>query len=206
MGRNRGIRLGKSRGIKVGGKIVRILKWVIHRKRKSSPHYQHLILPSSQSNNHRQNNNEKTISKLCKLGQSIKRGAKEKLCFLKQRRRGGYIRVGQTPADETKRVVGVPKGHLAVYVGEKEDESRRVLVPVIYLNHPLFGELLKEAEKVYGFNHPGKIVLPCPISDFEYVKTEIDATGKDTRCCRPWLQLRSQQQHHHQQGLKYIAL
>ena len=34
--------------------------------------------------------------------------------------------------------VTVLKGHLAVYVGQKDGDFYRVLVPVIYFNHPLF--------------------------------------------------------------------
>lgn len=83
------------------------------------------------------------------------------------------MRVGQAP-EEAKPVV-VPKGHMAVYVGESDDDTQRYLVPVIYFNHPLFGELLKEAEKIYGFNHPGRIVIPCGVSEFEKVQMRIAA-------------------------------
>lgn len=74
--------------------------------------------------------------------------------------------------------VHVPKGHLAVYVGERDGEIQRVLVPVLFLNHPLFEKLLKEAEEVYGFNHAGQITIPCPISEFEHVQTKIAAGEK----------------------------
>lgn len=84
------------------------------------------------------------------------------------------MQLGQSPVEETKPVT-VPKGHLAVYVGQKDGDFHRVLVPVIYFNHPLFGQLLKEAEREYGFTHPGGITIPCPISDFESVKTRIAA-------------------------------
>ncbi|KAL4298047.1 hypothetical protein GQ457_12G001230 [Hibiscus cannabinus] len=80
----------------------------------------------------------------------------------------GYIRSGEEGR------VGVPRGHLAVYVGESEGDTRRVVVPVIYFNHPLFGELLKETERVYGFNQSGGIRLPCGISEFEKVKMRIE--------------------------------
>ncbi|KAG9145076.1 hypothetical protein Leryth_018362 [Lithospermum erythrorhizon] len=59
----------------------------------------------------------------------------------------------------------VPKGHLAVYVGDQEHETSRVFVPVIYFNHPLFVELLKESEMVYGFNHQKGIQIPCQKSN-----------------------------------------
>ncbi|KVH97102.1 auxin-responsive protein SAUR36 [Cynara cardunculus var. scolymus] len=69
----------------------------------------------------------------------------------------------------------VPKGKMAVYVGQKDGDFKRVLVPVIYINHPLFGQLLREAEEEYGHNHSGGITIPCRISEFENVKTRIAA-------------------------------
>lgn len=58
------------------------------------------------------------------------------------------MHIGKEPIHESP--VTVQKGHLAVYVGQKDRDFYRVLVPVIYFNHPLFGELLKEAEREYG--------------------------------------------------------
>ncbi|WRX13718.1 Small auxin-up RNA - like 10 [Theobroma cacao] len=46
----------------------------------------------------------------------------------------------------------VPKGHIAIYVGETEK----------VLNHPSFKDLLKRAEEEFGFNHPvGGLTIPC---------------------------------------------
>ncbi|KAI3447969.1 hypothetical protein Pfo_004634 [Paulownia fortunei] len=54
----------------------------------------------------------------------------------------------------------VPKGHLAVYVGEIE--KKRFIIPVSYLNHPSFQDLLCQAEEEFGFHHPmGGITIPC---------------------------------------------
>ncbi|XP_047330118.1 auxin-induced protein X15-like [Impatiens glandulifera] len=54
----------------------------------------------------------------------------------------------------------VPKGHVAVYVGESE--RKRYVVPVSYLNHPLFQDLLSKAEEEFGFDHPmGGLTIPC---------------------------------------------
>ncbi|CAA0842682.1 SAUR-like auxin-responsive protein family [Striga hermonthica] len=92
----------------------------------------------------------------------------------------GYIRVGQEPVSSPG---PVPKGHMAVYVGQKDGDFERVLVPVVYCNHPLFEDLLRESEKEYGFNHPGGITIPCRISDFERVKTRI----KEVQCARKLL-------------------
>ncbi|KAL2460019.1 SAUR-like auxin-responsive protein family [Abeliophyllum distichum] len=53
----------------------------------------------------------------------------------------------------------IPKGHCAVYVGE---EHRRFVVPISFLNHPLFQELLHWAEEEFGYNHPmGGLTIPC---------------------------------------------
>nr|VDC89908.1 unnamed protein product [Brassica rapa] len=63
----------------------------------------------------------------------------------------------------------VPKGHLVVHVGELDGDTRRVVVPLIYFNHPLFGELLEQAELVYGFDQLGRITILCRVSGFEKV-------------------------------------
>ncbi|KAK1570343.1 hypothetical protein Q3G72_000505 [Acer saccharum] len=54
----------------------------------------------------------------------------------------------------------VPKGHLAVYVGESQ--MKRFIIPVSFLNQPSFQELLRKAEEEFGFNHPmGGLTIPC---------------------------------------------
>ncbi|KAK7283538.1 hypothetical protein RIF29_13111 [Crotalaria pallida] len=54
----------------------------------------------------------------------------------------------------------VPKGHIAVYVGELQ--KKRFVVPISYLNHPSFVYLLNRAEEEFGFNHPmGGLTIPC---------------------------------------------
>ncbi|KAL6578823.1 hypothetical protein OROMI_009039 [Orobanche minor] len=55
----------------------------------------------------------------------------------------------------------VPKGHIAVYIGE--NEKKRFVIPVSYLNHPSFQELLFQAEEEFGLgNHPmGGLTIPC---------------------------------------------
>ncbi|CAJ2679462.1 unnamed protein product [Trifolium pratense] len=46
---------------------------------------------------------------------------------------------------------GVPKGYLAVYVGEK---MKRFVIPVSYLNHISFQDLLSQSEEQFGYDHP----------------------------------------------------
>ncbi|KAK3029052.1 hypothetical protein RJ639_040104 [Escallonia herrerae] len=54
----------------------------------------------------------------------------------------------------------VPKGHLAVYVGETI--KKRYVVPLSMLNHPSFQYLLSQAEEEFGFDHPmGGLTIPC---------------------------------------------
>lgn len=58
-------------------------------------------------------------------------------------------------------------------VGQGE-EQQRFVVPVIYFNHPLFMQLLKEAEEEYGFEQKGPITIPCHVAHFQYVQGIID--------------------------------
>ncbi|XP_030504754.2 auxin-induced protein 15A-like [Cannabis sativa] len=60
----------------------------------------------------------------------------------------------------TSSAVDVPKGHLAVYVGERQ--KKRFVIPVSILSHSLFQELLVQAEDEYGYDHPmGGLTIPC---------------------------------------------
>ncbi|KAK7834618.1 auxin-responsive protein saur32 [Quercus suber] len=67
----------------------------------------------------------------------------------------------------------IPKGCLAVMVGQGE-EQQRFVIPVIYINHPLFMQLLKEAEKEFGFDQKGPITIPCHVEEFRTVQGMID--------------------------------
>lgn len=71
----------------------------------------------------------------------------------------------------------VPKGFLAVCVGQGE-ESQRFCIPVLYFNHPLFVQLLKKVEEEYGFDHHGIIKIRCDVAEFQNVQKLIDAKHK----------------------------
>ncbi|XP_047312674.1 auxin-responsive protein SAUR23-like [Impatiens glandulifera] len=59
----------------------------------------------------------------------------------------------------------VPKGHLAVYVGETE--RKRYIVQVSYLKYSSFQSLLYKGEKEFGFDHPmGGLTIFCTEEDF----------------------------------------
>ena len=152
----------KIRGFKLGKRLCRVTRWVL-RKTRIRTRYNRLSLASSAYKS-------KPISKLISWGRRLTRGAKSLCCSTPG---SGYVQLGHEPF--LKKQPEVPKGHLAVYVGQEDGDFRRVLVPVIYFNHPLFGQLLREAEEQYGFQHDGGITIPCRISEFEQVKTRIAA-------------------------------
>ncbi|KAF9676109.1 hypothetical protein SADUNF_Sadunf09G0104100 [Salix dunnii] len=61
----------------------------------------------------------------------------------------------------------VRKGYIAVYVGE--EEKKRFVIPVSYLNQPSFQKLLSKAEEEFGFQHPmGGLTIPCFFSRLDY--------------------------------------
>ncbi|KAL0340936.1 UNVERIFIED_CONTAM: Auxin-responsive protein SAUR32 [Sesamum calycinum] len=68
---------------------------------------------------------------------------------------------------------GIPKGCVAITVGQGA-EQQRFVIPVIYVNHPLFTQLLKEAEEEYGFDQKGPINIPCHVEEFCQVRGMID--------------------------------
>ncbi|GER28017.1 SAUR-like auxin-responsive protein family [Striga asiatica] len=153
--------MAKIRGFRLGRRLVSIFR------RRRSAAYHRLEPPAG------------PVSKL--------RGW---LHFLGRRARrakpGGYARLGKEPA-ERRPNKPPPKGHMVVYVGDGEEEACRAVVPVVYFNHPLFGELLTEAERVYGFDHPAGIIqIPCPKSRLESVRTRIAATSGGGMWRRRW--------------------
>ena len=59
----------------------------------------------------------------------------------------------------SSKVSNVPKGYLVVYVGE---EMKRFVIPISYLNQPLFLNLLSQAEEEFEYDHPmGGLTIPC---------------------------------------------
>nr|GEW24753.1 auxin-responsive protein SAUR36-like [Tanacetum cinerariifolium] len=101
----------KLRGFRIRHKLVKLVKW---KRNNSDSNYVRLDLDLD-----RPNYTSKAMSKLCGFARSLRRTAKEICC-----RKGGssYIRLGDHRKEVEKNVV--PKGHLAVYVGEKEDDAR----------------------------------------------------------------------------------
>ncbi|XP_015951918.1 auxin-induced protein X10A-like [Arachis duranensis] len=68
-------------------------------------------------------------------------------------------RASSAVSQESSKAVEVPNGYLAVYVGDK---MKRFVIPISYLNQPLFQELLSQAEEEFGYDHPmGGLTIPC---------------------------------------------
>jgi len=68
----------------------------------------------------------------------------------------------------------VPKGYLAVYVGEK---MKRFVIPMSYLNQTSFHDLLSQAVEEFGYEHPmGGLTIPCEEDLF------VDITSRLSRC------------------------
>ncbi|CAI0455511.1 unnamed protein product [Linum tenue] len=81
-------------------------------------------------------------------------------------------RSGSGSNKSTSRFPDVPKGFLAVYVGESQ--RKRFVVPVSYLSQPSFQDLLSMAEEEFGFDHPmGGLTIPCSEETFTGVTSSL---------------------------------
>ncbi|MED6223386.1 hypothetical protein PIB30_073521 [Stylosanthes scabra] len=90
----------------------------------------------------------------------------------------------------------VPKGYLAVYVGDK---MRRFVIPLCYLNQPSFQELLNQAEEESGYDHPtGGLTIPCSEDEREANRAADYLAkwgAKDARNYVEWLRARHELHH-----------
>ncbi|RHN40818.1 putative small auxin-up RNA [Medicago truncatula] len=69
------------------------------------------------------------------------------------------IRRASFSSSQTSKVLNVPKGYLAVYVGE---QMKQFVIPTSYLNQASFQNLLSQAEEEFGYDHPmGGLTIPC---------------------------------------------
>ncbi|XP_015953255.1 auxin-induced protein 15A-like [Arachis duranensis] len=68
--------------------------------------------------------------------------------------------------------VELPKGYLAVYVGENQ---KRFVIPVSYLNQPSFQDLLSQAEEEFGYDHSmGGLTIPCSEHVFQRITSRLN--------------------------------
>ncbi|XP_010053911.2 auxin-responsive protein SAUR36 [Eucalyptus grandis] len=164
----------KTRGFILKKHLFRVSKWIMGRTQSPSRGYCRLGASPS---------GPRTINPLSKLLSWCRclTSKRTKSLFSSKPVGSGYVLEGQDPLEERPTrmtTTTVPKGHLAVYVGRRSGEFRRVLVPVVYFNHPLFGDLLREAEEEFGISHRGGgITIPCEVSEFERVKSRVATAG-----------------------------
>ncbi|XXG40250.1 hypothetical protein AAC387_Pa01g1018 [Persea americana] len=68
----------------------------------------------------------------------------------------------------------VPKGHFAIYVGESQT---RFVIPISYLKHPSFQELLSRSEEEFGFDHQtGGLTIPCHEDTFITLNSQLNSS------------------------------
>ncbi|CAJ2671791.1 unnamed protein product [Trifolium pratense] len=72
----------------------------------------------------------------------------------------------------SSKAVNVPKGYLAVYIGEK---MKRFVIPMSYLNQPSFQDLLSQVEEEFGYDHPmGGLTIPCTEDAFLHITSRLN--------------------------------
>jgi SAUR family protein len=82
------------------------------------------------------------------------------------------LRASVTARHAVSKSAEVPKGYVVVYVGEKQ---KRFVVPISYLNQPLFQDLLNQAEEEFGYDHPtGGLSIPCNEVVFECITSRLN--------------------------------
>ncbi|ERN08529.1 hypothetical protein AMTRI_Chr11g98210 [Amborella trichopoda] len=69
------------------------------------------------------------------------------------------------------RLIDVPKGHFAVYVGKNHS---RFVVPASYLKSPAFQHLLELSADEFGFEHRMGLVVPCDETFFRRLIDHLD--------------------------------
>jgi SAUR family protein len=81
-------------------------------------------------------------------------------------------RASFTGSQASSKVVNVPKGYLAVYVGKK---MKRFVIPMSYLNQPSFQDLLSQVEEEFGYDHPmGGLTIPCTEDVFLHITSHFN--------------------------------
>ncbi|XP_034229438.1 indole-3-acetic acid-induced protein ARG7-like [Prunus dulcis] len=78
----------------------------------------------------------------------------------------------------SSKTLEIPKGHFEVYVGK--NQKKRFVIPVSYLNEPLFLDLLNQAEEEFGYGHPmGCITIPCSEDSFVHLTSCLSEKWED---------------------------
>lgn len=160
-------------GYRLGRKLLSAWRWALCGRRRRRGGYLRLETSrpcgATREEEEERRGAKKELAPVLRWGQSLAR-------LLSLGRRDGGQRLLDGSGAEA--AVKTPKGQVAVYVGGGgPGEPLRYVVPVVYFNHPMFGELLREAEEAFGFHHPGGITIPCAVAKFERAAA-IAAAGK----------------------------
>ena len=84
----------------------------------------------------------------------------------------GIRRASFAENQASSKAVEVPKGYLAVYVGER---MKRFVIPISYLTQSSFQDLLSRAEEEFGYDHPmGGLTIPCQEDVFLNVTSRLN--------------------------------
>ncbi|KAJ0781501.1 putative small auxin-up RNA [Helianthus annuus] len=84
------------------------------------------------------------------------------------------LRRSLSNGSRTPTYTDIPKGYVAIYVGEQE--KKRHMVPVSLLSEPLFQDLLHQAEEEFWYNHPmGALTIPCSEDIFTELASRLGA-------------------------------
>ncbi|XP_058080642.1 auxin-responsive protein SAUR64-like [Magnolia sinica] len=81
------------------------------------------------------------------------------------RRRNSFSRTDGSPDSSGCSTSVADKGHFVVYTAD----GRRFVVPLVYLNSPIFKELLKMSEDMFGLPCNGPITFPCDAVFIDYI-------------------------------------
>ncbi|KAG4966991.1 hypothetical protein JHK84_033036 [Glycine max] len=84
----------------------------------------------------------------------------------------GIRRASFAANQASSKAVEVPKGYLAVYVGER---MKRFVIPISYLTQSSFQDLLSRAEEEFGYDHPmGGLTIPCSEDVFQNITSPLN--------------------------------
>ncbi|KAG4985106.1 hypothetical protein AAZX31_12G034000 [Glycine max] len=84
----------------------------------------------------------------------------------------GIRRASFAENQASSKAVEVPKGYLAVYVGER---MKRFVIPISYLTQSSFQDLLSRAEEEFGYDHPmGGLTIPCREDVFQNITSRLN--------------------------------
>uniref|UniRef100_A0ACD5ZGC5 Uncharacterized protein n=1 Tax=Avena sativa TaxID=4498 RepID=A0ACD5ZGC5_AVESA len=89
----------------------------------------------------------------------------------------------------------VKKGWLAVRVGNEQQQGGRFVIPIAYLYHPVFRQLLEAARDTYGYDSSGPLRLPCSVDEFLRLRALVE---RDTSAAHSTSSHRVHAGHHHQ--------